>query len=293
MSSATVTTALRRPNVSRHVRSLVRVTEIFFRNEVDGEVTRETGREGSSARSEKANQKELPVAPEHLFAALDSEWQQLANAADSTQRLRRWATQDRALGAFPDLPTLISYVQRRNEPVASDRVLLALLRLAPHDKLAARTVLQALVPGLRVVAITSSWAGEPEEVDAMVVASAWERIRRYPVDQRPERVAANILFDVLKQLCRERRRQLRAEGAEERAAVTEDPAVRSSAEQLLNLLNSAVAAGELTAADASLVAATRIGGVKIKDLAPDYGLTVRWLRKRRRRAEATLERVSP
>ncbi|HVE45333.1 MAG TPA: hypothetical protein VNA57_01110 [Acidimicrobiales bacterium] len=233
------------------------------------------------------------MAPEHLFAALDSEWQRLANDADSTQRLKRWATNHRELRAFPDLPALISYVQRRNAPVASDRVLLALVRLASGDELAARTVLQALVPGLRVVAITSPWAGEPEEVDAMVVAAAWERIRLYPVDQRFERVAANIVFDVLKQLCLDRRRRLRVEGAEARVAVTEEPPVRSSAEQLLNLLNSAVAAGELTAVDGSLVAATRIGGVKLKDLAPVYGLTVRWLRKRRRRAEAILERVSP
>ncbi|HUP70785.1 MAG TPA: hypothetical protein VM142_13365 [Acidimicrobiales bacterium] len=233
------------------------------------------------------------MAPEHLFAVLDSEWQRLATDPDSTERLRRWATKHRELGSFADLPSLISYVQRRNAPVASDRVLLALVRLAPHDKLAARTVLQALVPGLRVVAITSPWAGEPEEVDAMVVATAWERIRLYPVDQRPERVAANIVFDVLKQLCLDRRRRLRAEGAEARVVVTEEPPVRSNTEQLLNLLNSAVAAGELTAADASLVAATRIGGVKLKDLAPAYGLTVRWLRKRRRRAETTLERVSP
>jgi len=88
----------------------VRVTEIFFRNEVDGEVTRETGREGSSAGSEQINQKELPVAPEHLFAALDSDWEQLASDANSTQRMRRCATQHQALRAFTDLSALISYM---------------------------------------------------------------------------------------------------------------------------------------------------------------------------------------
>ncbi|HUP68573.1 MAG TPA: hypothetical protein VM142_02040 [Acidimicrobiales bacterium] len=279
--------------MSQEVRSDVRVGQVFLKCEVDREVRRETGDEGWGARSLAAKEKELPVPPEHLFAALDSEWQRLSCSPDSTRRLAKWADEHQALRAFVDLPALVAYVQRRQAPVASDRVLAVLALLARDDELAARTVLQALVPGLRAVAMACAWAGEPEEVDAMVVATAWERIRTYPSDARPERVAANIVLDVLKQLCRDRRRRLAEQRAELRLATSEEPPVRSGAEHLLGLLNDAVASGAMTASDASLIAATRIGGVKLRELAPASGLTVRWLRERRNRAESTLKRVSP
>ncbi len=51
-------------------------------------------------------------------------------------------------------------------------------------------VLQALMPGLKMLMATYRWSASPEDVATAVIEAAFERIRHYPYQRRPARVAA-------------------------------------------------------------------------------------------------------
>lgn len=76
----------------------------------------------------------------------------------------------------------------------ADAVLLALLGLQRDgDRLAGRTVVQAMVPKLVLMAARDSEASFDDYLAAM-----WLRVATYPVERRPHRVAANLALDTLK-----------------------------------------------------------------------------------------------
>ena len=84
-------------------------------------------------------------------------------------------------------------LEMRRNPTVAPRILSALARLARGDDVAARTLLQALVPGL--VTLAASVGGDDPTALDEIVSLAWERIRTYPVS-RPGSVAGNVLLDV-------------------------------------------------------------------------------------------------
>jgi class 3 adenylate cyclase len=90
------------------------------------------------------------------------------------------------------LADLDELLERRRDDQAAPAVLRALAVLAPADDLAARTLLQALLPGLVRLAGMVGY-GDPAAIEEMV-SLAWERIRTYPAGRRGS-VAANVLFD--------------------------------------------------------------------------------------------------
>lgn len=81
--------------------------------------------------------------------------------------------------------------------IDGDAVLGLLVRLAHTDRLAARVVLQRLLPG--VVALARRWArrdeGGPDALDELL-GVAWTVVRAYPIERRGVHVAANLLRDV-------------------------------------------------------------------------------------------------
>lgn len=173
------------------------------------------------------------------------------------------------------------------------RMLLALLQRAASDDLAARTVLQAIMPGLKSLMSAYRRTAEPEEVVTAVIEAAFERIRCYPCDRRPERVAANLLNDTRQTLWRaagkERARRLATEPLTEpvldRVAQPED---RFAAGQLQDLVVEAVQAGRIDRSGARLILLTRVLDVTITELADETQAKPQTLRKRRRHAEAAL-----
>jgi hypothetical protein len=92
-------------------------------------------------------------------------------------------------------------LERRRDPAAAQAVLLALAALAPDDRIAARTLLQALVPGLLRLAGTVGYGDRSAMADMLAIA--WERIRTYPSSRRGS-VAGNVLLDVRKSYRRHR-----------------------------------------------------------------------------------------
>lgn len=229
------------------------------------------------------------------FAALYQEWASLAQSAATTTALARWGTDDPTLARFATMAELTAFVERRGSPAASDTVLAALARRAPADQLAARALLQLLLPALCGLAKRHRWIGEADERAQAVVAIAYERIRTYPFERRPRRIAANVVWDTTQRLLAERDHQRREpplagpEDAGERAAPVPD---ESPTEELLELLSWAHQRGHLSPQAVRLIALTRVADVAPAQLVPEFGNDPYSVRRRRNRAEWQLRAVA-
>jgi DNA-directed RNA polymerase specialized sigma24 family protein len=120
-----------------------------------------------------------------------------------------------------------------------------------------------------------------------VIALTYERIRTYPFDRRPHRIAANLLFDTRQRLQRTVGRTgpaiVSLESLPVEPAVDDEPDDEPCA-----LLDQAVAQRVILARDADLIALTRLHDHPVAELAAHLGCPAQTLRQRRRRAEARL-----
>jgi hypothetical protein len=239
-----------------------------------------------------------------VFEMLDDEWRRLGHDRAVARELGDVCF---LAGSARNLEAVERFVRAASPPDA-DRVLLALVnRAVVGDDLAARVLLQLLLPGTRSLA-RRWWAlGDHDERAAAAVMAVYHRIRTYPVDRRPARVAANILMDAAQELRK----------AVPRIVTTPspDPAIHHShgttggkhhrgddrhptwdhetltinpAVELAQVLQDAVNDGILDPGDAELIAHTRIAGHRVADIAHHRGLRPRTLWDRRQRAEHTL-----
>lgn len=149
---------------------------------------------------------------------LYDDWAAMASRPATVRRARTWS-----LGVeFDDLDGLVAAVGYRPRPSAdadvadlrretagravsrdaaveavADEALRRLVLAARADELAARVVLQRLLPGLTSAA--RRWGGSRRggSDDALdeIVSAAWLVIRTYPVERRPTRLAAKLLRD--------------------------------------------------------------------------------------------------
>jgi DNA-directed RNA polymerase specialized sigma24 family protein len=219
---------------------------------------------------------------------LEREWRrELASPALAAA----WACwrQEPPLAGFADPLAAIRFLRAPGSRERKDRILLALLTLARDEPLAGRVVLAALLPGLKAVAGRLLIdASEREELWSLLLAHAWELIRRYPLERRPRHVAANVLLDARKRTVRElrlaRRERARAHEAFDRPLLPPRP-LSGSADELLEL---AVRHGVVGRSDAELIARTRLGGEPLVDVAAELSVRYEAARKRRSRAERAL-----
>src|SRR5260370_23403479 len=141
-----------------------------------------------------------------LFDALDREWAVLVVSPGIRSTLRRWSD-DPVLAKYPDLGALIRALRRgARDPEHTNEILAALIRRAVVDDLAARTLLQALIPGLFNVTRRLAGAVIDEELEAQVLTEAFDRIRKYPLERRPRAIDANVLQEVFGRGCPARHR---------------------------------------------------------------------------------------
>jgi hypothetical protein len=222
-----------------------------------------------------------------VFEMLDGEWRRLG--VDRTAG-RRLGDVCYLAGGARDLAGVESFVRAASAPEA-DRVLLALVnRAVVGDDLAARVLLQLLLPGTRSLA-RRWWAlGDHDERAAAAVMAVYHRIRTYPVERRPARVAANILMDAAQEL---RRAVPKIHTTPTPYCTTtetshDDTVTLHPAVELAQVLADAVTDGILEPGDAELIAHTRIAGHRVADIAQHRGLRPRTLWDRRQRAEHTL-----
>jgi DNA-directed RNA polymerase specialized sigma24 family protein len=230
------------------------------------------------------------------FDSLDRQWAVLARSREGADALSRWSGAPELAAA--DLNELVERIWAASAGEA-DVVLAALARRAARDVMAARTLLHALRPGLRYLGRRFALGGSDDLVDHEILALAWERIRTYPADRRPRRIAANVLLDVRKLYLR----QHRLDEAAQQALVSsgaETIAVSPSAEDVVvddeiaslrrahARLAAAVDAGAITPLSARVVWRTRVQQYADAEVAEELGVAVRSLQRRRQRAEREL-----
>jgi DNA-binding CsgD family transcriptional regulator len=155
-----------------------------------------------------------PGADRHsLIHRLLREWQVLARRPAVILRARGWGL-GVPFGDLDDLVASTGFWSQRDERLQArceaadcppdpgssspppDEVLRRLLLVARVDDVAARVVLQRLLPGL--LARARHWRGHPDgspEAFDELVSAAWGVIRQFPVERRPTHLAAKLLRD--------------------------------------------------------------------------------------------------
>jgi hypothetical protein len=236
----------------------------------------------ADSTSEKSHERDL-------IERLEAEWPALASGPLGA-RLRLWSDQEAALAGFATPQHLLRHLLNLGgSPRLKDETLAALLRQAQSDPLAARVVLQALLPGLKSLARRILFeAGERDEVWSALLAHCWERIRRYPLERRPTRIAANILLDALKKTTYELKRERRDRDEVSNEASTAQLAHLPVDRDVERLLRRAVEAAAISADEAELILHTRIDRADMHALAAKADLTYHALNTRRLRAEKRL-----
>ena len=128
--------------------------------------------------------------------------------------LRRWADTDEELRDFGDLAELVAFVHRRDRVCEADRILFWLVCRASTDDLAARTVLACMMPGAKNLMCCYLWAhADADDSATSVLEAMWERIRTYPCERRPAKIAANIQLDTRQRISRRAAREKHRESA--------------------------------------------------------------------------------
>jgi len=215
---------------------------------------------------------------------LDREWRELCRCTPG-QVLQRWSDTESALAGLSTLDAVLA--SRKDDPETAPAILEALASLAATESLAARTLLQALLPGLIKMASTNC-SDDPFAVDELV-SLAWERIRTYPT-ARSGPVAANVLMDV-----RKRYRKHRAiEAPDGVGPEMPSPGVEASAEEIVLgrcAIDNVVAArcdGVIDDVALNLILRTRVDEVTLEVAATEQRSTVRQANCIRWRAERRL-----
>jgi DNA-directed RNA polymerase specialized sigma24 family protein len=224
-----------------------------------------------------------------LIERLEAEWPTLASGP-LLARLRTWSKQEPALASFATPQQLLRQLRSlRGRHRAEDKILAALLRQAQTDPLAARVVLQALLPGLKGLARRILLeASERDELWSALLAHCWERIRSYPLERRPTRIAANTLLDTLKKTTHELRRNRRDRDQYTHEPPTEQAALKPADSDVERLVHRAIAAAAISEEEAELILRTRIDGADLHALADEAGLAYHTVKVRRLRAEKRL-----
>jgi hypothetical protein len=224
-----------------------------------------------------------------VLIALDSEWRTLSTGRCARRTLIRWSRSHPALTGLADFAALL---ERRRDPVVANDVLAALAALAPDDELAARVLLQAMIPGLVRLAQTAGW-DDPSAIDELV-SLAWERIRTYPMSRNGS-VAANVLWD-----CRKRYRRHRLIEAPRSIPLDDADVVEPTGDVVEQAVIGRVVLDELCAARRDgvisdgaleLIVRTRLDGESLGELAAERAVTVHRLAQRRWRAERRLREL--
>jgi DNA-directed RNA polymerase specialized sigma24 family protein len=233
--------------------------------------------------------------PRIAFTALDRDWTALVRSDDATAALDRWHDDVRLRAA--SLDELLDRIWAA-PMMEADATCAALARRAADDATAARTLLQALRPGLRTLGRRLALGAAFDDVDHEVIALAWERIRTYPYDRRPRKIAPNVLLDVRKRYLQRIRAEQPDVGLDEisprlqpATPSAEDDALDSeipSLQRAYGTLAMAVAAGAISDTAANIIWQTRIVGASDPDVASELGLRLRTMQRRRQRAERQL-----
>jgi hypothetical protein len=224
-----------------------------------------------------------------LSARLDHDWRALARRPDAVAQARSWGVTEEP---FEDLDELLGLLGFRTEhtPAQNER-LLRVVELGRHDDLAARVVLQRVLPGLLAIIGRRRRAhdGSFEEL----VGAAWLSIRACRTDGERAQIAANVVRDAAyRAFVAPTRRRSATEIAVDPHTLEETPDVRriGPCEELATLLADARQFG-VPYADLALVRDLVVVGSPGR-VAALREVTPRTVRNHRDRITARLRRVA-
>lgn len=227
----------------------------------------------------------MPTLPVDI---LERDWQRELNGPQLRRRFAAWREVEPALSPFQNPLAVLRFLRRAGSSARKDEVLCALLRRARCEPIAGRVVLEAMLPGLKKLAGRLLIdVRRRDELWSVLLACAWERICTYPVQQRPRRVAANILLDSMRGTLvtfSSARRDPAALACKLPGGLVAAPAQ----EGVDALLDRAVAAGAVSRDEAELILATRTDDVSLRAFAEAEGTSFVMVRQRRSRAERRL-----
>ena len=218
-----------------------------------------------------------------LLAALHRDWTHLRDRTATP--LHAWHHHEPALAPYNDLAALEACVQDRQTPAETvDAVFAALLRIHCRDARAGRVVVGLLLPSL---ACHRRGGPDGDEHLAQLVAELWHGICHYPIHRRPRAIAANLTRDARRRATRTITSPRWQSLTDQHLATDRDTTIG----RVHDRIDLADVAGRANVADDDLllIAATRVGGWRIADLATDNDADR--LRQRRHRAETRLHRA--
>jgi hypothetical protein len=128
---------------------------------------------------------------------LDDEWQRLKHSPRALRKVNSWGISSTSFHSLDELLTAAGFRGGNVDPVA-DAVLAELVKRAAVDELAARIVLQRVIPPILSIARRRGRNRSIGYDDAlgMALSHAWEIIRTYPIARRPAKIAVNIVRDI-------------------------------------------------------------------------------------------------
>lgn len=225
-----------------------------------------------------------------LAPQLRREWERLRHRPHAIEEATRWGVTDEPFDDLDELLVLAGY--RCAASPDADAVLLRLLERAAVDQLAARIVLQRILPGLLAVVRRRGCGGRPHGLLEELVGAAWITIRTFDVRRRPACLAAALICGA---------EHVAFRGPQRRRAAMEvpvDPSTETAAdvthiapgEELAEVLRWAQVQG-LDADDAELVRRI-VDAESPQQLAAELGVTTRTVRNRRDRVTYRLRRLS-
>jgi hypothetical protein len=240
-----------------------------------------------------------------IFESLQREWRRTSSRPLMRARVRAWTGAEPALEGCASADEIAHLVvwQGRQPSARGRRALAALLRQA-GDPLAARTLLQALLPRIEAEKVLRPQYGHgisegwqpPEDTVADLVAECFAAVKRHAGEDRDD-VARLVLQEATRKLRTARQAQRRYHNRTELLmpdhsirASAELSVARSGAEWLAAALTEAVRARRLSKTEARLVYATRVKGLRASEVGRRTGLRPKAVYHALARAERTLLR---
>jgi hypothetical protein len=219
----------------------------------------------------------------YLLTRLQREWNLLSSRRSNLVRASAWQLTPRVLCSLDEL-LAITGLGPVTADSSSDEAMRRLVVLARHDDLAARVVLQRMLPGLSTCAKRNSVSFDTQ-LDALdeLLSEAWSVIRTFPIEQRDRYVIKNLLRDCEYRAFLKARRRLLVQEVTDPAdldrSIERDDSDEEPMATIVDLLARARAAG-MSDADVEMVT-TLLNTSTVKQAAAVLHVTDRTIRNRR------------
>lgn len=153
-----------------------------------------------------------PAGRTRILDLLATEWKYLTVRAADLDAVRRWGLPGGPIRTLDDVLLRSGYLPSPSarastevcaddavtlDAVTHDAYLVRLLAIARHDPLAARIVLQRIIPALCALARrhSTNHAAQFDLLDELI-GNAWPSICSYPIERRPRWVVPNLVRDI-------------------------------------------------------------------------------------------------